>query len=87
MQTHYGPVACCGTRLQTPSITVKSTIHVHAILTLVCACAGPLQGTEADEINPPSAETLSQSAKTDKTVLLSDMPLLSSTKEPKSRRA
>jgi hypothetical protein len=38
MQTLYCPVACCGMRMQAPPITVKSTIHVHAILTLACVC-------------------------------------------------
>ncbi len=38
MQTYYCPVACCGMRMQASSITVKSTIYVHAILTLACLC-------------------------------------------------
>jgi hypothetical protein len=38
LQAHCGPVACCGMRLQAPSITVKCPIYVHIILTLVCLC-------------------------------------------------
>ncbi len=46
-----------------------------------------VQGAEADEIDEPSAETLSQSTKTDKTVLLSDKPGQPSPKAPRRGRA
>ncbi len=46
-----------------------------------------VQGSEADETVPPSAETFSQSDKTDKTVQLSDKSGLPSPKAPRTRRA
>ncbi len=46
-----------------------------------------VQGSEADETVPPSAETFSQSAKTDKIVQLSDKPGPPSPKAPRTRRA
>ncbi len=46
-----------------------------------------VQGAEADETVPPSAETFSQSDKTDKTVQQSDKSGLPSPKTPRTRRA
>jgi hypothetical protein len=83
MQKLYCPVAYRCMRMQAPSN--HSQIH-H-----LCTCNSEprvlVQGAEVDETLPPSADTFSQSAKTDKTVQLSDKHGPPSPKAPRTRRA
>jgi hypothetical protein len=86
MQTHYCPVACCEMRMQAPSFTVNLS-QIHHLRICNSDPRVLVQGAEADETVPPSAETFSQSAKTDKIVQLSDKPGPPSPKAPRTRRA
>jgi hypothetical protein len=78
-------LSCCVLRYANAGSTNHSQIH-H----LYTCSSDPrvlVQGSEADETVPPSAETFSQSDKTDKTVQLSDKSGPPSPKAPRTRRA
>ncbi len=61
--------------------------HFHHLCTCISDTRVLEQGAEADETVPPSAETLSQSDNTDKTVQLSDKSGPPFSKAPRTRRA
>ncbi len=65
-------LSCCVLRYANAGSIIHS--HIHHLCTCNSDTRVLVQGAEADETVPPSAETFSQSAKTDKTVQLSDKP-------------
>ena len=82
---------CRHTTVLLRAAVCECRLHHSQSIHHLCTCKfdphALVQGSEADKTVPPSAETFSQSAKTDKIVQLSDKPWPPSPKAPRTRRA